>query len=70
MSESEFLSAEELRQLTGRARVKAQAEWLHAEGIPFKRGGDGLVVCRIHIRSWVEGRPVVSSGGLDWSTVN
>jgi len=70
MSQGEFLDKPELHQLTGYARAKAQAAWLRAEGIPFKQNGAGLVVCRIHARNWVEGKPaVVSSGDFNWSSV-
>lgn len=70
MTQGEFLDAAELHQLTGYARTKAQATWLRAEGIPFKSNGKGLVVCRIHSRAWVEGKPLpVSSGDFNWASV-
>lgn len=58
MSEPEFLDAAELHQLTGYARPKAQAAWLHARGIPHRVDGRRVIVCRVHARAWVEGRPL------------
>jgi hypothetical protein len=70
MPDREFLDKPELHQLTGFARVNAQAAWLKAEGIPFKSNGRGLVVLRTHARAWVEGKPLaVSSGVPNWSSV-
>jgi hypothetical protein len=56
MPEMEYLEAPELRQLTGRARAKGQADWLRAEGIPHQVRGRRVIVCRVHTRAWVEGR--------------
>jgi hypothetical protein len=70
MSQGEFLDKPELHQLTGYAKANAQAEWLKAEGIHFKTNGKGVVVCRVHVRAWVEGKPVPASGGLNWATVS
>ena len=71
MSESlgEFLEKPELRRLTGCAWATTQAAWLKGAGIPFKLVGKRLIVCRVHVRAWVEGRPVVSSNGPNWSAV-
>lgn len=70
MSATEFLDKTELFQLTGFARAPAQAAWLAAEGIPHKVDGKRVIVCRIHARAWVEGKPLtVSSGEFNWSSV-
>jgi hypothetical protein len=61
MPPGEFLDATELHQLTGYARCKQQATWLHAEGIPHQVRGRRVVVCRVHSRAWVEGKPSVVS---------
>lgn len=66
---SEFFSPAEIRDLTAAKPVGRQEAWLKEKGIPYQRDGQRLIVLRIHIRAWVEGRPVVSSGGLNWSTV-
>lgn len=69
MSDSEFLAATELRALTGFSRAAEQDGWLTDHGIPHKRDGKRLIVCRRHVIAWVEGRPVVSSNGPNWSAV-
>lgn len=53
---SEFLSPTELHDLTGMARVKAQAEWLTAHFIPHKLDGKHVIVSREHVRAWLAGR--------------
>lgn len=66
----EFLDKAELHQLTGFARVKAQAGWLAAKGIPHRVDGSRVIVCRTDAREWVQGKPlVVSSGGPNWAAV-
>jgi hypothetical protein len=65
----EFLEKPEIRRLTGCAWTATQAQWLRAKGIPFQQDGNRLLVCRVHVRSWVEGRQVVSSNGPNWSAV-
>lgn len=68
MSEGEFLDATELHQLTGYARCKQQASWLAAEGVPHQVRGSRVIVCRVHARAWVEGKPqVVTSWQPDFS---
>ena len=59
MPELEFLNAAELHQLTGYARCKQQAAWLHAEGIPHQVRGSRVIVSRAHARGWLEGKPQV-----------
>jgi hypothetical protein len=70
MSDGEFLSKDELHQLTGAARASAQAAWLKSEGIPHQLRDKRVIVCRVHVRAWAEGRPVVSSGGPNWAAVH
>ena len=53
---SEFLSADELRDLTQRAHRDAQAKALEGFGIPFRRVGRAIVVSRHHAREWLAGR--------------
>lgn len=70
MPTGEFLSKPELHDLTGFARVKAQAAWLASKGIPHRLDGNRVIVCRSDAREWVQGKPVtVSSGGPNWATV-
>jgi hypothetical protein len=61
MNLGEFLDKAELHQLTGFARAKAQAAWLTAEGIPYKLDGRRVIVCRVHSRAWIEGKPLAVS---------
>ncbi len=58
---SEFLSTDDLRELTQRAHKDAQAKMLEASGIPFRWLAGRLVVSRHHVREWLEGRTVAPS---------
>lgn len=69
MSEPEFLSPDELRALTGFKPAGKQDAWLQEHGIPHRRDGSRMIVSRQHVRSWLEGRTVVSSNGPNWSAV-
>lgn len=69
MTQGGFLDRDDLRRLTGAARANAQAAWLKAEGIPFKREGSRVIVVWLHVHAWLEGRPVVSSNGPNWAAV-
>jgi hypothetical protein len=64
-----FLDGTDLRQLTGAARAKAQAAWLAAREVPHKLEDGRVIVLWMHVTAWLEGRPVVSSNGPDWSKV-
>jgi hypothetical protein len=66
---SEFLDSAELHQLTGYARCGQQEAWLTEHGVPHKRDGKRLIVCRRHVIAWVEGRPVTASNAPDLSKV-
>ena len=48
-----FLSADEVRELTGRTRASAQVRWLAGNGLRFVLGADGRP--RV-LRAEVEGR--------------
>lgn len=41
-SESMFINAQDIVELTGNARPSIQTRWLRANGIPFILGGDGM----------------------------
>lgn len=63
MSEKgEFLEPPELHGLTGYARSNQQAAWLKEQGIPHRIDGRRVIVSREHVRAWLEGRNIVSSG--------
>lgn len=59
---SEYLSTSELHTLTGYARPTQQAIWLKEKAIPHRLDGKRVIVSREHVRSWLEGRNIVSSG--------
>jgi hypothetical protein len=69
MTEPEFLTPAELQTLTSFKPAAKQDAWLSERGIPHRRDGSRMIVCRVHVRAWVEGRTVVSSNGPDWSKV-
>lgn len=43
---TEYLSSQELHQLTGYARSGQQSAWLKFRGIPFKQDGARIIVSR------------------------
>lgn len=56
-----FLTAEEIRQLTGRAQKARQVEWLRAAGVPFYINAAGHPIVA---RAVIEGRPSDQSATL------
>ena len=67
---SEFLDKGEMRQLTGRAQVNKQQEWLEAQGIAHRRDGARLIVSRHHVRLWLERKHVPQRRGFNWAALN
>lgn len=68
MTQTEYLPPPELHQLTGYARPTSQASWLKERGIPHRLDGRRVIVSRVHVQSWLEGRTVVS-GGINFASV-
>ena len=66
---TEYLSNQELHQLTGYARATSQASWLKDHAIPNRLDGRRVIVSRVHVQSWLEGRTVTSSGDFNWGSV-
>lgn len=66
---SEFLSTTELRDLTGLARIEKQAAWLTFRGIPHKKDGARVIVSRVHVQSWLEGKQVLARVGLNLAAI-
>jgi len=66
---SEFLSPQELHDLTGFARAAEQDGWLKDHHIPHQRDGRRVVVSRIHARDWLEGREAVASNAPNLSAL-
>ncbi len=59
---TEYLTQAELHQLTGYARPTSQATWLKAKAVPHRLDGRRVIVSRVHVQAWLEGRNVASSG--------
>lgn len=66
---SEFLAPEEIKSLTDCAQSRKQDAWLTEQGIPHKTDRRRVIVSREHVRAWLEGRPLRSSNGPNWSAV-
>lgn len=66
---TEYLSTAELHQLTGYARSKEQAAWLTFSNIPHKQDGSRLIVSRVHVQSWLEGKPVLARLGMNVAAI-
>ena len=66
---NEYLPQPELYILTGYARARAQAVWLKEKGIAHRLDGRRVIVSRLHVRAWLEGRPVVQSTGLNLGAI-
>lgn len=66
---TEYLTAQELHQLTGYARPTGQTDWLKAKGIPYREDGKRVIVSRVHVQSWLEGKPVLARTGLNVAAI-
>lgn len=66
---SEFLSDDELRELTSYKPSRRQAEWLSEHGIPHRVEGRRVIVSRVHVRGWLEGKTVTVSSGINWGAI-
>jgi hypothetical protein len=67
---SELYDGTELQLLTGYARAAEQDAWLRERGIPHRREGRRVLVSRVHVRAWLEGKEIVSSEGPNWGALN
>jgi hypothetical protein len=70
MSDTEFLLAAELQQLTGYCRAAEQEKWLVERNVPHRAEGKRVIVSRFHVREWLAGREVVTSSGPNWGALN
>lgn len=66
----EYLDGIELHLLTGYTRGVSQVSWLKNKDIPYRQDGRRVIVSRIHVRAWLEGRSVVHSTGLNLVGIN
>lgn len=65
----EFLTAAEVKDLTGEATPDRQELALKRERIPFKRRGNRMLVSRYHCRQWLADIPVAPSRGANLAVV-
>jgi hypothetical protein len=63
--ENEFLTAAEVKDVTGCIRADAQETELKRQGLPFKRRGERILISRFHTREWLAGRTVTPSRGIN-----
>ena len=66
---SEYLSAKELHDVTDYARSAQQVAWLKFRGIPHKQDGTRVIVSRVHVQSWLEGKPITARGGMNVAAI-
>lgn len=66
---TEYLNAAELHQLTDYARKQQQAAWLKERSIPHKLDNGRVIVSRVHVQAWLEGKHTISSNGPNWAKV-
>lgn len=66
---NEYLSTAELHQLTGYARSAEQIAWLKFRSIPHKQDGSRVIASRVHVQSWLEGKPVPSRVGMNVAAI-
>lgn len=66
---TEYLNGPELHQLTGYARSGQQAAWLKERSIPHRVDGPRIIVSRVHVQAWLEGKHTISSNGPNWAKI-
>ena len=66
---SEFISPDELRELTGYAHAKQQGAWLTERGVPHKLEHRRVILSRVHVRNWLEGKPMAIGGGINFRAI-
>ena len=59
---TEYLSQSELYQLTGYVRGTSQSSWLKDRALPHQTDGQRVIISRTHVKDWLEGRAVISTG--------
>lgn len=66
---TEYLNQPEIHQLTGYARSGQQAAWMKDRCIPHRLDGSRIIVSRVHVQAWLEGKHTISSNGPDWARI-
>lgn len=67
---NELLNSDELRSLTGYAVAGRQEKFLKDAGIPYRLRGRTILVSRVHMRDWLSGKVMISSGGPNWAAIS
>jgi len=66
----EYLENAEITRVTGETKPGQQAVWLKDRGIPHQVDGKRIIVSRIHVQAWLEGRPTRVSTGPNWAALS
>ena len=66
---NEYLNPTELHQLTGYARSTQQASWLKEKSVAHRLDGRRVIVSRVHVQAWLEGKNSAGSSGPNWAAV-
>lgn len=64
-----WMDADDIAKLSGRKRVKDQAEFLAMRGIPYKMEDRRLLVLADDVRKWMHNEPLATHGGINWAAV-
>jgi hypothetical protein len=67
---SEYLDPAEVKTLTASCRVPTQANWLKEHGIPHRLDGRRIIISRVHVQAWLEGKTLRSSNGPNWAALS
>lgn len=67
---TEYLAPPEIKLLTNSCRIPTQANWLKSNGIPHRIDERRIIVSRLHVQSWLEGRPTRASNGPNWAALS
>lgn len=66
---NEYLSNQELSRLTGSSENRCKSRWLQGQRIPFKEDGRRLIVSRLHVQQWLEGKITLTHSGMNLSAI-
>ena len=66
---NEYLSNQELSRLTGSSESRCKSRWLQGQSIPFKEDGKRLIVSRMHVQKWLEGKITLTHSGMNVSAI-
>ncbi len=66
---NEYLSNEELRGLTGRIQSQRRALWLEQRSIPHQKDGSRILVSRVHVQRWLEGKRNTPHSGMNLAAI-